>query len=107
MSDGYTKRGYGDGEERAPGMFFLREELGTERLGFTVLDIEAGWSGLEHDHAGDGQEEVYHLVSGEATLTVDGDELSMADGDTLRVAADATRQIRAETDCYFVVASAA
>lgn len=105
MSDGYTKRDYMNGDEKAPGLFFLREKLDAERLGFTVADIEAGWTGLEHDHAGDGQEEIYHLVSGEATIVVDGDDVSMADGDTLRVSPESTRQIQAETDCYFVIAS--
>ena len=34
----------------------------------------------EHDHAGDGQEEVYYIISGQATLTIDGAEHPLRPG---------------------------
>ena len=34
----------------------------------------------EHDHAKDGQEEVYYVISGQATLTIDGDDHTMRAG---------------------------
>lgn len=106
MSDSYTKVDYVDVEPKAPGMYFLRDALDTERLGFTVVEVEAGWTGMEHDHDHDDQEEIYHLVEGRATVTVDGDDVSMTDGDTLRVGAGAVRQLQADADCYFVVVGA-
>jgi mannose-6-phosphate isomerase-like protein (cupin superfamily) len=102
----YTKSSHTDGDEKAPGMYFLRGELDCENLGFTVIDAEAGWTGMEHEHGEDGQEEVYYLVEGSATMDVDGDEVAMSAGDALRVAADASRQLTTEESSTFVVAGA-
>ena len=102
----HTKSHYADGDEKAPGMYFLREELDCENLGFTVLETEAGWDGMEHDHESDGQEEVYHLVEGSATLDVEGEELALEPGDTVRVAADAGRSLTTDEASTFVIAGA-
>jgi hypothetical protein len=61
---GRDKVNYEDAEPFAPGMHFLRGALNCENLGVTVLDATAGWEGKEHDHTGDGQEEVYLLLDG-------------------------------------------
>lgn len=106
MPEGYTKVDYADVEAKASGMYFLRETLDTENLGFSVVEVDKGWSGKEHDHSHDGQEEVYHLVEGRATVTLDGESVRMADGDCLRIAPETTRQLHADSDCYLVVASA-
>ena len=102
----YTKASHTDGDEKAPGMYFLREELDCENLGFTVIEAESGWTGMEHDHDEGGQEEVYFLVEGAATMDVDGDEVTMTAGDVLRVAADASRQLTVDEASTFVVAGA-
>ena len=102
----YTKANHADGDEKAPGMYFLREELDCENLGLTVIEAEAGWTGMEHDHADDGQEEVYYLVEGAATMDVDGDEVTLSAGDALRVAGDASRQLTADEASTLVVAGA-
>lgn len=88
------------------GLHFLRDALDCANLGVSVLDVESGWSGKPHDHADDGQEEVYVLVEGVATATVDGETVSMSAGDALRVDPDATRRIDAEADSVFVIAGA-
>lgn len=106
MADGYTEVSVAEVEARGPGLHFLRDPLGTDNLGFTVIDVREGWTGKEHDHATDGQEEVYFLVEGEATVTVGGTTVRMDAGDALRVAPETARQIHADADCYFVVASA-
>lgn len=67
------------------GLHFLRDELDCENLGFSVLEADPGWVGTEHDHEAEGHEEVYFLVEGEATLTVDGEEVRMDAGDAVRV----------------------
>jgi len=59
-------------------MYFLRDALNCEGLGVTVVEADDGWEGMEHDHAEDGQEEVYVLLHGAATLTVDGDHVELA-----------------------------
>jgi uncharacterized cupin superfamily protein len=103
----YTKVNYHDVDPKADGMYFLRDALGCEQLGLTVVDCDANWIGMEHDHADQDHEEVYYLVEGEATLHVDGDEIAMDAGDALRVSADANRQIEnGPRESTFVVAGA-
>ncbi|WP_418282426.1 cupin domain-containing protein [Halorubrum sp. DTA98] len=90
---GYDEVDYADVEPRAPGMYFLRDALDCSALGVTVVEADDGWDGLEHDHAEDGQEEVYLLLDGAATLTVDGDDLAVTPGEAVRVDAEATRSL--------------
>lgn len=87
-----------DVEPRAPGMHFLRDALDCENLGVTLVEADDGWEGMEHDHAEDGQEEVYLLVDGAATLTVEGDTLDLDPGDAVRVDGGATRSLTFEAD---------
>ena len=89
----YTKANYTDVDPVAESMYFLREELDCESLGITVLECEPGWNGKEHDHAEEGQEEVYLLLDGEAIITVEDEPVEMETGDALRIAPDATRRI--------------
>ncbi len=90
---GYDTTNYADVEPRAPGMYFLRDALGCERLGVTVVEAGDGWEGMEHDHADGEHEEVYVLLQGAATLTVDGDPVELDPGDAVRVDADSTREL--------------
>lgn len=97
---------YDEVEARAPGMHFLRDALDCENLGITVLDATAGWEGKEHDHSHDDQEEVYLLVEGAGTLSVDGEELDLDAGDAVRVEAGATRRLDFEEDSQMVIVGA-
>jgi quercetin dioxygenase-like cupin family protein len=94
---GYRKVSTDDVESAVPeewgGMWFLKDALGTDALGVTVLELEPGGKNKPHDHADDGQEEVYLLVEGPATLTVDGEAVEMASGDAVRVDPGATRRL--------------
>ena len=89
-----TKVSYDDVDPVGGGLHFLRDELDCENLGVSVLDCEPGWEGKPHDHAADGQEEVYVLVEGSATVMVEGEDVELDAGDALRVAPEETRQIR-------------
>jgi len=103
----HTLVNYEDVEPRAESMHFLRDALGTEQLGVTVLDCDPGWSGMEHDHADEDHEEVYYLADGHATVTVDGEAVEMDAGDALRVSPDATRSIQnGDTESTFVLVGA-
>jgi mannose-6-phosphate isomerase-like protein (cupin superfamily) len=103
----YSKVNHRDVEPKAETMHFLRDALGCENLGFTVAECAANWTGMEHDHAERGHEEVYYLVEGEATLHVDGDEVAMDPGDAVRVSPDASRQIEnGPRESTFVVVGA-
>jgi len=90
----YTDVNYRDVEPAAGAMHFLRDPLECEHVGVTVVDCEPGWTGKEHDHRERDHEEVYLLMEGEATVTVDNDAVHMEPGDAIRIPPDATRQIR-------------
>lgn len=93
--------------ETSHGMHFLRDELGCEDHGVTVVDAEPGWEGPEHDHGDEGHEEVYLVTEGEATVTIDGDEVSLDTGDAVRVPPEATRQlVNGDTHSQFVLTGA-
>lgn len=103
----HSKIRYDEVDQVADAMHFLREPLDCEQLGLTVVDCPPGWEGKPHDHADEGEEEVYLLVEGEATITVDGEDVSLAAGDALRVAPGARRQIHnGDTESTFVVVGA-
>lgn len=90
---GYDSTTYDDIEPAAPGMYFLRDELDCDSLGMTVVEADEGWEGLEHDHAEDGQEEIYLLLEGKAQLTVEGESLHLDGGDAVRVDPESTREL--------------
>lgn len=103
----YTKIDYTDVEPVADSLYFLREPLDCENLGVSVLECEPGWTGKEHDHAEDGEEEVYLLVDGEATVVIDGEAVEMTEGDAVRVPSESTRRIEnGEAKSQFVLVGA-
>ena len=52
----------------------VRAGLGVTSFGIAVIDIPPGFDAYpEHDHSGDGQEEVYTALSGRATITIGGE----------------------------------
>jgi quercetin dioxygenase-like cupin family protein len=102
-----TKAHYTDVEAVAGGLHFLRDTLDCENLGISVLACEPGWEGQPHDHADGGHEEVYVLVDGEATITVQGEDHALSAGDAIRVGPDEQRQIRnGDVESRFVIAGA-
>lgn len=103
---GYDTVDYESVEPVAPGMHFLRDALDAENLGVTVLDAEAGWEGMEHDHAEDGQEEVYVLLEGAATVTIEDEDVEMEAGDAVRIDAADSREIEVHEDSQWVLVGA-
>jgi quercetin dioxygenase-like cupin family protein len=70
------------------------DELGVESFGMQVLDFPAGFAGYpEHDHAADGQEEVYVVLAGSAEFTVAGDRIQADAGSLVRVAPESRRTL--------------
>ncbi|POG55001.1 cupin domain-containing protein [Haloferax marisrubri] len=103
----YTKANYEDVDAVGGGLHFLRDELDCVELGFSVLEADPDWSGKPHDHAEQGHEEVYYLVSGEATLVVEEKALDLEPGDAVRVAPEDTRELRnGPEESTFVIAGA-
>jgi mannose-6-phosphate isomerase-like protein (cupin superfamily) len=103
----HTKVRYDDVDPVAGAMHFLRDPLDCEQLGITVAECDPGWEGKPHDHGEENHEEVYLLTEGEATVTVDGEDVSLSPGDALRVAPGARRQIHnGDSESTFVVVGA-
>lgn len=69
--------------------------LGVTAWGMNVLEMAPGASTYpEHSHSEDGQEEVYYVLDGAATLTCEGEEREVASGSFVRVPPGATRSWR-------------
>jgi mannose-6-phosphate isomerase-like protein (cupin superfamily) len=69
-------------------------ELGIRSFGMQVLDFPAGFADYpEHDHAEDGQEEVYVVLSGGADFVVDGEQMTLTRGQMLKVEAASKRKL--------------
>ena len=58
----------------------MRGPLGVSAFGINELELPPGAEGPEHDHATDGQEEVYVIVRGGGTVRIDGTETELKPG---------------------------
>jgi uncharacterized cupin superfamily protein len=76
----------------------IRRALGTTAFGLNELRMPPGFEGVEHDEARTGHEEVYAVLTGSGTATIDGEDVPLAAGDYLRVDAAATRKLIAGPD---------
>jgi quercetin dioxygenase-like cupin family protein len=76
----------------------LSAPLGVGKFKVNRLELSAGGEGPEHDHAANGEEEVYAVVGGSGTLLVDGEEIALRPGHFVFCSPDARRQMRAGAD---------
>jgi uncharacterized cupin superfamily protein len=76
----------------------IRRALGTTAFGINEIRLPPGVEGAEHDEGDTGHEEVYVVLDGAGTFTIDGEEVAVAAGDYLRVDAGATRLAKAGDD---------
>jgi len=71
-----------------------RAELGVRAFGIQVLDFPPNAHQYpEHDHSGDGQEEVYLALSGAGEIEIDGKRHALDPQTMVRVGADTKRKI--------------
>jgi quercetin dioxygenase-like cupin family protein len=76
------------------GFKLVRHGLGVQSFGIQVIDMPANVDQYpEHDHSEDGQEEVYTVLEGSATLQADGEEFRLEPGVFARVPAGQKRKI--------------
>jgi mannose-6-phosphate isomerase-like protein (cupin superfamily) len=71
-----------------------RAELGVESFGMQVIDMPADFDGYpEHDHAEDGQEEVYLALRGGGEIEIDGERFPLDGDHVARVGAGVRRKV--------------
>jgi mannose-6-phosphate isomerase-like protein (cupin superfamily) len=95
QSNGFTRKRIDELRSINHGAIKLAaDELGVETFGLQVLDLPAGFADYsEHDHAQDGQEEVYLVLEGGAELVVAGERVQADAGTLIRVGAQARRKL--------------
>ena len=73
---------------------YAGKSLGVTAWGMNVLKLPAAWPDYpEHDHAGDGQEEAYVVLDGEAVLTAGSERWDLKPGALVRVGPGQKRRI--------------
>jgi uncharacterized cupin superfamily protein len=102
MADPYTVKHVDDFEtmEGSGGALWRlgRKSLGGEAFGFNVVDIEPGGEIPAHNESESGQEEVFIIVEGDATIVAGEDEHPAPAGTFARYAPEAHRTIRNKSD---------
>ena len=77
----------------------VRAGLGVNSFGLSVMDFPPGFTQYpEHDHGRDGQEEVYTVLSGSATLTAGGQDHELVPGVFARVGPREARRLSTGDD---------
>ena len=71
-----------------------RAELGVESFGMSIIDLPPNFENYpEHDHAGDGQEEVFMALRGGGEIEIDGERFPLDPDHVARVAAGIKRKV--------------
>lgn len=72
----------------------VRAELGVESFGIQVIDLPPNFENYpEHDHAEDGQEEVFTALRGGAEIEIDGERFPLDSEHIARVASGVKRKV--------------
>ncbi|HEX6850116.1 MAG TPA: hypothetical protein VF139_01825 [Candidatus Polarisedimenticolaceae bacterium] len=80
--------------ENQGGFIFVGKGLGISSFGINVLRMPPNWADYpEHDETSTGQEEVYVVTAGSATLTAGGSSWPLTPGSIARVGPAETRKI--------------
>jgi mannose-6-phosphate isomerase-like protein (cupin superfamily) len=76
------------------GLVKARAELGVTSFGLQVVRLPADYKDYpEHDHAADGQEEVYLAISGSGYIDIEGERVDLTPDMLVRVAAGTKRKV--------------
>jgi mannose-6-phosphate isomerase-like protein (cupin superfamily) len=71
-----------------------RAELGVESFGMQIIDMPADFEGYpEHDHAEDGQEEVFIALRGDGEIEIAGERHPLDADHVARVASGTKRKV--------------
>ncbi|MFL5821528.1 MAG: cupin domain-containing protein [Solirubrobacteraceae bacterium] len=95
MAD-YTVKRFDEMEPILDGVFRrARAELGVTSFGMQVLQMPEGADFYpNHNHAHDGQEEVYVILDGSADFDIEGERVHVEPETAVRIAPHTKRQIR-------------
>jgi hypothetical protein len=91
----YTVKKIDDMEAVFQGAFKrARAELGVESFGMQIIDMPAGYENYpEHDHAEDGQEEVFLTLRGGGEIEIEGERFPLDADHVARVASGTMRKV--------------
>jgi mannose-6-phosphate isomerase-like protein (cupin superfamily) len=71
-----------------------RAELGVESFGLQVIDLPPNFDNYpEHDHAGDGQEEVFMAIRGGGEIEIEGERFPLDPEHMVRVGSGTKRKV--------------
>ena len=74
--------------------YYAGKGLGVTAWGMNLERLPAGWADFpDHDHAEEGQEEVYVVLEGDGTLHADGETWQLGRGTFVRAGAEQRRRI--------------
>lgn len=92
----YTAKRIGEMEGFYRGLFLkARDELGVGSFGLAVIELGPGSDAHpDHDHASEGQEEVYVVLEGDGDMDVDGQTVRLDRDTMVRVGPATRRRIR-------------
>jgi mannose-6-phosphate isomerase-like protein (cupin superfamily) len=80
-----------EGEGPGGAVRFVRRRLGVRAFGINWFELGPDVVGRAHDESETGQEEVYVVVRGSGTMTVDGETVVLRPGVIVRVDAESHR----------------
>jgi mannose-6-phosphate isomerase-like protein (cupin superfamily) len=91
----YTAKNVGEMEAGFGGGFVkARAELGVSSFGLQVIRMPADYGDYpEHDHAEDGQEEVYLALEGSGWIDIEGERVELAKDVFIRVGTGVKRKV--------------
>jgi quercetin dioxygenase-like cupin family protein len=102
MGDGFVVKPLEDFEEMEGSgectWRLARKSLGLSSFGMNLVDIGPGGQIPEHDETERDHEEVFIILDGDATASIDGTEHSAPKGTFVRVAPEVRRTIRNKGD---------
>lgn len=102
MPDGYSIKHVDDFEqmEGSGGATWrlARKTLDASAFGFNVVDVEPGGQLPAHDETASGQEEVFIVLEGEATLIAGDEELPAPAGTFIRYSPPVHRSVKNASD---------
>jgi len=105
---GFTIVHMDDFERPFPKWALARKSLGLQSFGMNVAELPPGEMIPEHDETGSDQEEVFIVLSGDATVVIDGVDHPAPAGTFARLDPEPTRTVvnRSAADAVVLIVSA-